>query len=182
MTPRMVLCNDVPLSKRLRTSCKLRAVSTLVRIVEPGSNTLSWVNSSGRRLGIWMGFTDDMATPLTLERLGGLQLPTLHFLRQGPWSAPQLERYGPPPGLSAEASGPALSPGSRAQTLTLWPRPQAHMLLLPGPPTTLPETGATRPSGPPPCQSVEASGPAPRPLSLFLTSSPGWSLHQIPPR
>lgn len=62
MTPRMVLCNDVPLSKRLRTSCKLRAVSTLVRIVEPGSNTLSWVNSSGRRLGIWMGLTEDMAT------------------------------------------------------------------------------------------------------------------------
>lgn len=62
ITPRMVLCSEVPLSRRLRTSCRLRAESTLVRMVEPGRSTPSLVSSSGRRLGIWMGLTDDMVT------------------------------------------------------------------------------------------------------------------------
>lgn len=109
MTPRMVLCNDVPLSRRLRTSCKLRAVSTLVRMVEPGSNTPSWVSSSGRRLGIWMGLTDDMATAVSTRTVRR----TLNVLSQGHWSSPQTAHYGPPPGLSADASGPAPRPFPR---------------------------------------------------------------------
>ena len=43
---------------------QVAAESTLARTVEPGSNTPSCVSSSGRRLGIWMGLTDDLATPL----------------------------------------------------------------------------------------------------------------------
>ncbi|KAF3817859.1 hypothetical protein GH733_013146 [Mirounga leonina] len=72
----MVLCSDVPLSRRLRTSCRLRAESTLVRMVEPGSSTPSLVSSSGRRPGIWMGLTDDMATAVRTGVLSKRAEPT----------------------------------------------------------------------------------------------------------
>lgn len=61
MTPMMVLLSEVPFRSRLRTSCMLRGESTLVRMVEPGSRTPSWVSSSGRRLGIWMALPAAMA-------------------------------------------------------------------------------------------------------------------------
>lgn len=61
MTPMIVLRSEVPFSSRLRTSCMLRGESTLVRMVEPGSRTPSWVSSSGRRLGIWIALPAAMA-------------------------------------------------------------------------------------------------------------------------
>lgn len=57
----MVLRSEVPFSSRLRTSCMLRGESTLVRMVEPGSSTLSCVSSSGSRVGIWIALPAAMA-------------------------------------------------------------------------------------------------------------------------
>ena len=93
MTPKMVLCSDVPLSSRLRTSCRLRAESTLVRMVEPGSNTPSCVSSSGRRLGIWMGLTDDIATALGAGGVPGSPRPG--FARPPPRRARRAAASGP---------------------------------------------------------------------------------------
>lgn len=61
ITPRMVLLSDVPFSSRLRTSCMFPGESTLARMVEPGSSTASGVNSSGRRVGIWIALPEDDA-------------------------------------------------------------------------------------------------------------------------
>ena len=54
ITPMMVLFTEVPFNKRLFTSCMFRGVVTLIRTVEPGNSTPSWVRSRGRRLGIWI--------------------------------------------------------------------------------------------------------------------------------
>ena len=58
ITPMMVLFNEVPFNKRLLTSCMFRGVLTLIRTVEPGNSTPSWVKSRGRRLGIWIPLLD----------------------------------------------------------------------------------------------------------------------------
>ena len=52
ITPMMVLFNEVPFNNLLFTSCMFPGVSTLIRIVEPGKSTPSWVNSNGKRVGI----------------------------------------------------------------------------------------------------------------------------------
>lgn len=94
MTPMMVLLSEVPFRSRLRTSCMLRGESTLVRMVEPGSSTPSWVSSSGRRLGIWMALPDAMAA------------------RSAPFRRRAAHTPAPPGGLGARlAPAPLRAPG-----------------------------------------------------------------------
>lgn len=110
----MVLRSEVPFRSRLRTSCMLRGESTLVRMVEPGSRTPSWVSSSGRRLGIWMALPAAMAARCAPPR----RPPTA---RPRPLRAPERDRPGPegrgrrggPAAPAAGRPGPVGGPACR---------------------------------------------------------------------
>lgn len=123
----MVLRSEVPFSSRLRTSCMLRGESTLVRMVEPGSSTLSCVSSSGSRVGIWIALPAAMAPrdphsgpaapaarPLTRRGpapYGRRQAPGARPARCAPWRRrPRCPRPGPGP--ESAPNRPRRSPGA----------------------------------------------------------------------
>lgn len=111
MTPMMVLLSEVPFRSRLRTSCMLRGESTLVRMVEPGSRTPSWVSSSGRRLGIWMALPAAMAArsaPLRCAPPTHRRHRAASARGSAPLRAPGRDSGGcsPPPPASCRAGPP----------------------------------------------------------------------------